>query len=59
MATKKIVGRDVLFSYPGFIEDFRIHTDANRMHIGVLMIQNENPLAFYSICVLKFFVTSY
>ena len=55
METKKIVGRDVLFSYPGYIEDFIIHTDANRMHIGVLMIQNENPLAFYSIFVLKFF----
>ena len=28
--SEKIVGRDVLLSYPNFSEDFIIHTDANK-----------------------------
>ena len=27
---KKIVGRDVLLSYPNFSEEFKIHTDASK-----------------------------
>ena len=34
IAMKKIVGRDVLLSYPNFSEKFIIHTDSSNTHLG-------------------------
>ena len=46
--TKKIVGHDVLISYPKFIEKFIIHTDASKLKLGGVIIQKGKPIAFYS-----------
>ena len=45
---KNIVERDVLISYPNFRENFIIHTDANKTHLGGVIIQNGKPIAFNS-----------
>ena len=47
-ALKKILGREVLLSYPNFIEIFIIHNDTRKTHIGWEMIKNGKPIAFYS-----------
>ena len=46
---KKIVGHDVLFYYPNFSERFIIHTDAIKKYLGGVIIQNGDPIAFYSL----------
>ena len=48
MATKKIVDRDVLLSYPTFSEEVITHTYARKMHLGGLISQNGKPILFYS-----------
>ena len=48
IATKYIVGRDVLLSYPNFSEGFIIHTDTRKTQLGGLISQNGKPIAFYS-----------
>ena len=45
---KKIVTRDILLIYPDLNEHFDIHTDANKFQLGVVTIQNGEPIAFYS-----------
>ena len=45
---KKIVGLDVLLSYPNLSEIFIIHTDASKTHLGGVFSQNGKPIAFYS-----------
>ena len=49
LATKKIVGLDVLLSYPNFSEKFMIQTEASRAKLGGVMSQNRKPIAFYSL----------
>ena len=44
---KKIVGRDILLSYPKFSEKFIIHSDALKMKLGGIMSQNGKPITFY------------
>ena len=48
MATEKIVGREVLLSYPNFIKTFIIDTDASKTHLGGVISQNGKSIAFYS-----------
>ena len=48
ISMKKIVGRDVLLSYPKFIEIFIIHTGARKTQLQGVMSQNGRPIAFYS-----------
>ena len=45
---KKIVGRDVLLSYPNFSKEFIIPTDASNTQLGGVISQNGKPIAFYS-----------
>ena len=45
---EKIVRRYVLLSYPNFSEDLIIHTDASKMNLGGLIIQNGKLVDFYS-----------
>ena len=47
-AIKKIVGRDVLLSYPDFTKEFVIHTDASKAQLGGVISQSGKPIAFYS-----------
>ena len=48
IAMKKIVGRDVLIFYPNFSEEFIMHTDARKTHLGGIISQNGKPITFYS-----------
>ena len=45
---KQIVGRETLLSYPDFNLPFKIHTDASHTQLGVVISQNNKPIAFYS-----------
>ena len=45
---KKIVGRDVLISYPNFSEKFIIYTDSSNTQLGGISSQNGKPISFYS-----------
>ena len=44
----KIVSRDVLLSYPIFSKDFIIHKNDRKTKFGGVIIQNWNPVDFYS-----------
>ena len=45
---KQIVGCETLLSYPDFNLPFEIHTDASHTQLGVVISQNNKPIAFYS-----------
>ena len=45
---KKIVGRDVLLSYPNFSEMFIIHIETIKKQLGGVISQNGKPTAFHS-----------
>ena len=45
---RKIVGCNVLLSYPNFREKFIKHTDASNTQLGGVISQNGKPIAFYS-----------
>jgi len=45
---KRIVGREVLLSYPDFTKPFEIYTDASHTQLGAVISQNDRPIAFYS-----------
>ena len=45
---KKIIGKEVLLSYPNFNQPFEIHTDASHTQLGSVISQNNKPIAFYS-----------
>ena len=46
--TKRIVARDTLPDYPNFSEEFKIHTNASKLQLGVVIRQNGKPVALYS-----------
>ena len=45
---KKIVGRDVLLSYPNFSEIFTVYTDASETQLGGVISKNGKLITFYS-----------
>lgn len=45
---KRIIGRDVLLTYPDFNKKFEIYTDASSKQLGSVIMQNKKPIAFYS-----------
>ena len=45
---KRIMGREILLSYPNFNEPFEIFTDASATQLGALIAQQNKPVAFYS-----------
>jgi RNase H-like domain found in reverse transcriptase len=45
---KKVVGTEVLLSYPDFNKPFHIYTDASDHQLGAVIMQEKNPIAFYS-----------
>ena len=44
---KRIVAHDILLDYPDFNEEFKIHTNAWYFQLGVGIILNGKPIAFY------------
>ena len=47
MSAKKIVSTYVLLSYPNFSEEFIIHEDAIKVHLGGVIRQIFKPIYFY------------
>ena len=45
---KKIVGRDMLLSYPNFSEEIIIHTEASRTHTRKVISQYRKSIVFCS-----------
>jgi RNase H-like domain found in reverse transcriptase len=45
---KKIVAQEVLLNYPNFSIPFTIFTDSSESQLGVVIMQNSKPIAFYS-----------
>ena len=43
---KKIVGHDILLSYPNVSEEIIIHTDASRTHTGGVISQDWKSVVF-------------
>ena len=44
----QIVGHETFLSYPDFKKPFEIHTDTSHTQLGVVISQNNKPIAFYS-----------
>ena len=45
---KTLVAREVLLSYPNFNLPFEIYSDASKLQLGAVIVQNNCPLAFFS-----------
>ncbi len=48
-AIKKIIAKDVILAYPDFSEALKIYTDASLRQLGTVIVQNNRPIAFFSI----------
>ena len=48
MVMKKLVRRYAPLPYPNFSEEFIIQTNARKTQLGGVIIQNGNPISFYS-----------
>ena len=42
---KKVLGREVMLSYPDFSKPFEIHTDASKPQLGAVISQGGKPIA--------------
>ena len=47
-AIKAALARDVLLAYPTYGEIFEIYTDASKRQLGAVIMQNNQPIAFFS-----------
>jgi hypothetical protein len=45
---KKVIGTEVLLCYPDFNKPFHLYTDASDHQLGAVIMQDENPIAFYT-----------
>jgi hypothetical protein len=45
---KRIMSHEVLMAYADYNKPFQIHTDASKTQLGVVILQNGRPIAFYS-----------
>ena len=45
----KVLGREVMLSYPDFSKPFEIHMDASKTQLGAVISQGGKPIAFYSL----------
>jgi RNase H-like domain found in reverse transcriptase/Reverse transcriptase (RNA-dependent DNA polymerase) len=44
---KKVIGTEVLLSYPDFSKPFHIYTDASDHQLGAVILQGNKPIALY------------
>jgi hypothetical protein len=45
---KKVIGTEVLLCYPDFNKPFHLYTDASDHQLGAVIMQDKEPIAFYS-----------
>jgi len=45
---KKAMSRETLLSFPDFTKEFHVHADASDYQLGAVIMQEGQPLAFYS-----------
>jgi hypothetical protein len=45
---KQVITDDVMLSFPDFNKPFEIHTDASDFQLGAVIMQERQPVAFYS-----------
>ena len=45
---KKIMARETLLAYPDFNKEFHIYTDASKVQLGAVIVQDKRPIAFFS-----------
>ena len=45
---KRIMARETLLAYPDFNKEFHIYTDASKVQLGAVIVQDERPIAFFS-----------
>ena len=44
---KTTIAQDIVLAYPDYNQKFEIYTDASATQLGVVMIQNNRPLALF------------
>jgi putative transposase len=45
---KTLISKETLLTFPNFNEPFHIYTDASKYQLGAVIMQNNQPIAFYS-----------
>ena len=45
---KTAIAKDVVLAYPDYSQGFEIYTDSSKFQLGVIITQNNRPLAFFS-----------
>ena len=45
---KRVIAKETLLAYPDFNKPFQIYTDASHYQLGVVVLQDGKPIAFYS-----------
>ena len=45
---KALIAKETLLTFPDFLQEFEIHTDASKLQLGACISQNGKPVAFYS-----------
>ncbi len=45
---KKTIAKEVVLAYPDFTKPFDIYTDASTIQLGVVITQDNRPIAFFS-----------
>ena len=50
MAINKIIGHDVLLSYPNFSERMKIHTYTSKLHLGIVV---RGKWGFHFLCIAQ------
>ena len=45
----QLVARDTLLTYPDSNEEFKIHYNANYLHLGAVIVQKGKKISFYCI----------
>ena len=45
---RSIIGKETMLTFPGYNKKFHIYTNASNYQLGVVIVQEGKPLAFYS-----------
>jgi hypothetical protein len=45
---KKVIGTEVRLCYPDFNKPFHLYTDSLEHQLGVVIMQDKKPIAYYS-----------